>query len=106
MTSRRRVEVVWPDRQELYSDPPLAILAALDATLNLAILSLAANHPRLSDWERPYYLPPLLPSDKVAEKLIPIGRKLQHALADYRKAIAQENQAERSDAADYDEFPF
>ncbi len=102
----RRVQVVWPDRQDLCSDPSLAILAALDATLNLAILSLAANHPSLSDCERPYYLPPLLPSDKVAEKLIPIGRKLQHALAAYRKAIAQENQAERSAAADYDEIPF
>jgi hypothetical protein len=102
----RRVHVVWPDRQDLCSDPPLAILAALDATLNLAILSLAANHPALSDCERPYYLPPLLPSDKIAEKLIPIGRKLQRALADYRKAITLENQAEQSAAVDNDDFPF
>lgn len=101
-----RGQVVWPDRKDLCSDPSLAILAALDATLNLAILSLEANYPHLSDRERPYYLPPLLPSDKVAEKLIPIGRKLQHALADYRKVIAKENQAERSTATDHDDFPF
>jgi hypothetical protein len=102
----RRVRVVWPDPKELCRDPSLAIVAALDATLNLAILSLAVNHPALSDCERPYYLPPLLPSEKAAEKLISIGRKLQHALADYRKTIAQENQIQRSAVADHDDSPF
>lgn len=102
----RRVEVVWPNRDELCSDPALAILAALDATLGLAILSLAANHPCLSDCERPYYLPPLTPSDEIAEKLIPIGRKLQHALAAYRKAVAQENEAQRTQLPHCDEIPF
>ena len=102
----RRVEVVWPDREDLCSDPPLAILAALDATLSLAILSLAANHPSLGDCERPYYLPPLLPSDQIAEKLIPIGRKLQQTLAAYRKAVTQENNAERAGHPYGDDIPF
>jgi hypothetical protein len=102
----RRVEVVWPNREDLCSDPPLAILAALDATLSLAILSLAANHPCLSDCERPYYLPPLLPSDRAAEQLIPIATKLQQKLSAYRNAVAQENEAERRDSPFIDEVPF
>ena len=107
MTGRPRpVQAVWPDRRELCGDPALAILAALDATLSLAILTLAANHPSLSDCERPYYLPPLSPSDKVAERLIPIGRKLQQALAAYRQAVAQENEAERAGLSSRNGIPF
>jgi len=104
--TNRRVEVVWPDRQDLCCEPSLAILAALDATLSLAILSLAASHPCLSDHERPYYLPPLMPSDLVAERLIPLGRKLQQALDNYRDAVAQENQGEKDDPDWSDELPF
>ena len=102
----RRIEVVWPDREDLCSDPALAILAALEATLSLAILSLAANHPSLGDCERPYYLPPLSASDKIAEKLVSIGGTFQHALAAYRKAIVEENEAERGSLAYSDEIPF
>jgi predicted ATPase len=102
----RPVQQVWPDREDLCSNPALAILASLDATLSLAILSLAATHPSLSDCERPYYLPPLSPSDKIAEKLVSIGCKLQHALDAYRKAIVEENEAERGDLTYSDEIPF
>lgn len=102
----RRVQLVWPDREGLCSDPALAILAALDATLGLAILSLAANHPTLGDCERPYYLPPLSPSDKIAKKLVSIGGAFQHALAAYRNAIVEENEAERGELEYSDEIPF
>lgn len=102
----RRVQLVWPDREDLCSDPALAILAALDATLSLAILSLAANHPSLGDPERPYYLPPLLPSDQIAEEIISVGYKLQSALQAYRKAIILENDSEQGAFARLDEIPF
>jgi hypothetical protein len=102
----RRIEVLWPDREDICTDPPLAILAALDATLSLAVLSLGANHPSLGDCERPYYLPPLSASDKIAEKLVSIGRTFQHALAAYRKAILEENEAEQAHLDHSDEIPF
>ncbi len=104
--TERRVQLVWPDREDLCSDPPLAILAALDATLSLAILSLAAHHPSLSDCERPYYLAALSQSDRIAEKLVSVGRTFQHALDAYRKAIVEENAAERDDFSPSDETPF
>jgi hypothetical protein len=102
----RRVKLVWPDREDLCSDPALAILAALNATLSLAILSLAANHPSLADPERPYYLPPLLASDQIAEKIISVGYKLQSALQAYRKAIILENDSEQRGLTQSDDLPF
>lgn len=104
--STRPVDELWPEHKQLVSDPALAILAALDATLALAILSLKASHPLLTDYERPYYPPPFLPSDKAAPKVISIGRKLQRALQTYRYAVARDNQIKQERLAAFDDTPF
>lgn len=103
---RRKVQQLWPQREQLCSDPALAILAALDAVLDLVILSLIASHPCLSDPERPYYLPPLFPSDKAAPRVIAIGRKLQNALQDYRNAVIEDNQIKQERFGSGDNIPF
>lgn len=104
--NRRPVEIVWPERQQLVADPAMAILAALDATLHLAILSLAASHPCLGDPERPYYLPPQMPGDKAAPKVIAIGQKLQKALEAYRNAVVLDNQIKQERLGSFDDIPF
>ena len=104
--NNRPVELLWPERQQLCCDPALAILAALDATLALVILSLSASHPCLGDRERPYHLPPLMPSDKVAPEVISIGRKLQHALQAYRDAVVLDNQIKQERFGSCDDIPF
>jgi hypothetical protein len=102
----RRVQQLWPQREQLCSDPALAILAALDAVLDLVIRSLVASHPCLSDPQKPYVLPPLLPSDTVAPEVIAIGRQLQNALRDYRNAVIQDNQIKQERFGSPDDIPF
>lgn len=102
----RKVQQLWPRKEQLCSDPALAILAALDAVLDLVILSLVASHPCLSDPHKPYELPPLLPSDIVAPEVIAIGRQLQKSLQDYRNAVIQDNQIKQERFGSGDNIPF
>jgi len=103
---RRKVQKLWPQREQLCSDPALAILAALDAILDLVILSLVASHPCLSDPQKPYELPTPLPSDIVAPEVIAIGRKLQNALKNYRNAVIKDNQIKQERFGSRDDIPF
>jgi len=104
--SDRRLDAIWPCEEDLYSDPALAILAALDITLTLTMLSLAAAHPLLGDCVGPNYQPPFLPSDKAADSIVSIAKELHLVLDQYRKAIIEERWAERYICEDSDECPF
>ncbi len=65
--------------------PELAILAALDGILELAVRALRALYPELDDPERPYWLskPCLLQ----ASDIVALAQALQDLLSDYRCVI-------------------
>ena len=95
-----------PTPDELDSAPELAILAALDHTLELATRALACAHPELADPERPYWL---LQSPRVppaAKTLIHRTAALTRALRAYRKAVEIQRQDEAASARNRDDLPF
>jgi hypothetical protein len=95
-----------PTPDELGGDPELAILVALDLTLELATRALACAHPELADPERPYWL---LQSSRVvtlAKTLVRHASTLQRALRAYRKAVELQRQDEAAASRVRDVFPF
>ncbi len=77
-----------PDSDDLARDPVLAILAALEQTLTLAVRALAATHPHAFDADRADRArTTLTASDRVAPDIIMIARHLTDALESYRNAI-------------------
>ncbi len=101
------LDPLWPPPEDLCRDPVLAILAALDATLTIAIRALIAAHPYANDDERPYWAKPeLSPSDRVAPDIVMIARRLQDALESYRNAIVIELRADRRGDPPPDDMPF
>jgi len=96
----------WPQPDDLERDPVLAILAALDATIVIAIRALIAAHPYVNDDERPYWVKPeLSPSDRVAPDIVMIARRLLDALESYRNAIVLKHRPSPDDSPQ-DDFPF
>jgi len=93
-----------PTPDDLVDAPELAILAALDHTLELAVSALACAHPELLDPERPYWLGSPTRAATIAQTLVRRTRELQRALRTYRGAVEIRRRAGVSD--NLDDFRF
>ena len=80
-----------PSVAEVFGAPERAVLAALDATLQIATRSLRAEYPGLDrqgrivadpDWEP--YVPPQVP---LIEQIVGAANHLHRLLAEYRAAL-------------------
>jgi hypothetical protein len=81
-------ECHMPTIEELDGAPELAVLAALDSTLEAAARSLMAAYPELGQDDVPRYR--IEPVIRVSQLLAHASR-LQVALARYREAVLREN---------------
>ena len=90
-----------PTPDDLRCDPELAILAALDHTLKLAVHALVAIHPELTDPERPYWLHEGSTIGRAASHIVDRSEELKQAISEYQTAILRAREA----GAD-EEFPF
>ena len=93
-----------PTPDDLECAPELAILAALDHTLELAIAALVCAHPELRDPERPYGLGPPTHSLTLAKTLVRRTHGLQRAICAYRKAL--EIRPRREESPHLDDLDF
>ena len=84
--------------------PELAILAALDWTLELAARSLVCAYPELADPERPYWLRKTSRMATAAETLIDRSADMKQALIAYREAVEIQRQEQASRIPD--DLPF
>jgi hypothetical protein len=100
--SRNLDRIPTPD--DLDRAPELAILAALDHTLELATTALVCAHPELCDPERPYWLGSPTRSLTLAKTLIHRIHGLQRAIRAYRRAEKISREPEHS--ADLDDLDF
>lgn len=92
-----------PTPDDLECAPELAILAALDHTLELAATALVCAHPELPDPERPYWLGSPTRSLTLAKILVRRTHGLQRTIRAYRRALEIQRQHEHStDLADLD----
>ena len=76
-----------PTPDDLDRAPELAILAALDHTLELATAALVCAQPELCDPERPYWLGSPTRSLTLAKTLVRRTHALQRAIRAYRRAL-------------------
>jgi hypothetical protein len=76
-----------PTPDDLAHAPELAILAALDQTLDLVVRALLCAHPELADPERPYWLREVSPGATAAETLVDQTADIKQALIAYREAV-------------------
>jgi len=83
-----------PSPTLLRDDPELAILAALDHTLRLAIDALVAIYPELTDPEPPPWRCETTPEGLAADHLIARGHALQQAIAAYRAVLLDAREAQ------------
>ncbi len=82
MTRRRS-----PTPAELAEAPELAILAALDDTLELALRALVAAHPQLGDPDCPAWAQDPGAARAAADRILSAARHLTRALQAYRRAV-------------------
>jgi hypothetical protein len=115
MERRRERRTTWlPSVEEVFGAPERAALAALDATLQLAIRSLLAEHPGLDrrghvhavpGWEP--YVPPQVP---LVGRIVQAAGGLHRLIAQYRASLEPGPEAgaddERHDDVHDDSFPF
>lgn len=76
-----------PTPEDLADAPELAILAALDQTLDLVVRTLVCAHPELADPDRPYWLRQTSPTATAAETLVHQTADMKHALIAYQEAV-------------------
>ena len=100
--SRNLDRIPTPD--DLDRAPELAILAALDHTLELAATALVCAHPELCDPERPYWLGSPTRSLTLAKTLVRRTHGLQRAIHAYRSALEIRRRDENS--TDLDDLDF
>ncbi len=81
-----------PTPDDLVDAPELAILAALDRTLDLAVRALVCAYPELTDPERPYWLCQASPIATAAETLVHQTVDMKQALIAYREAVEIQRQ--------------
>ena len=77
-----------PAPEPLDEAPELAILAALDHTLELALRALVAAHPQLGDTECPAWARDPSPARYAAERILATATPLATAIDAYRRAVA------------------
>lgn len=90
--SRRRL----PTRDELISAPELAILASIEATIDLAIVALVAAQPELSQSDDGHDAVTTAAA-RSADTVIMTAQALAAAIADYRLSLRRH---------DRDDLPF
>jgi len=90
-----------PTPDDLRCDPELAILAALDHTLKLAVYALVAIYPELTDPERPFWLREDSSVDRAAHHIVDRSEELKLAIFEYQDAIRRTQEAQANE-----EFPF
>jgi hypothetical protein len=93
-----------PTPDDLAAAPELAILAALDHTLDLAASALACAHPELMDPERPYWRGSPTRALTIAETLVRRTRGFQRAIRAYRTAL--EIRPRREESPHLDDLDF
>lgn len=79
-----------PSPDDLNDAPELAILAALEGTLELALRALATEHPQLGDLECPAWVRQNSPASEAAERILEAARLLATALEVYRRATTSD----------------
>ena len=93
-----------PTPGDLDRAPELAILAALDLTLELATAALVCAHPELCDPERPYWISSPTRSLTLAKTLVRRAHGLQRAIRAYRRAL--ETRPRHEESPDLDDLDF
>jgi hypothetical protein len=78
----------WPTPPDLAESPELAVLALLDATLDLAVSALLALYPELADPERPYWIDGPSAARNRAQTIATRAHALRDAIAAYRRTLA------------------
>jgi hypothetical protein len=78
----------WPTPEELEEAPELAVLALLDANLEIALRALVSAHPQLADPDRPAWTLDHSPSGRAAENFLARAKGLHRTLETYRDAVA------------------
>ena len=81
-----------PTPDDLVDAPELAILAALDRTLDLVVRALVCAYPELTDPERPYWLRQASRMATAAETLTNQSAGMKQALIAYREAVEIQRQ--------------
>lgn len=84
----RRIQHSWPTPEELEDAPELAVLALLDANLEIALRALVSAHPQLADPDRPAWTLDQSPSGRAAKTFLARAKGLHRALETYRDAVA------------------
>ncbi len=100
----RRKSDRMPTPDDLVDAPELAILAALDRTLDLAVRALVCAHPELADPERPYWLRHASRLTTAANTLADQTADMKQALTDYCEAVEIRRQDQASRIPD--DLPF
>jgi len=77
----------FPTPPEIADVPELAILSALEHTLDLARYALLAAHPQLGDSECPDRLRDRSPARAAADRFLAAAAPLRRALDAYRRAV-------------------
>jgi len=77
-----------PTPDDLNDAPELAILAALDGILELALRALVCEHPQLGDSECPSWARHTTPLGEAADRILDAARPLAKALEAYRRTAA------------------
>jgi hypothetical protein len=83
-----------PTPAELDEAPELAILAALDDTLETALRALVAAHPQLGDSECPAWVRRTSAASAAADRILHASKRLAHALDAYRRAVTPRRDTE------------
>ncbi len=78
-----------PTPDELADAPELAILAALDDILELALRVLVSVHPQLGDDECPAWIRCGSPASEAADRILDAARPLADALEAYRSVVTR-----------------
>lgn len=76
-----------PTPIEIADVPELAILAALEDILDLALRALCAAHPQLGDLDCPYWAQYPSPARAAADRIVDAAAPLTRALDAYRRAV-------------------
>jgi hypothetical protein len=89
-----------PNPLQIAENPELAILAALELTLDLVVRTLVAHYPELADPEHPYWCKSSVASPRHASQIIDAATSLRKTLALYQRAITPADNLPAPDAPD------
>jgi hypothetical protein len=93
----RRKNNGMPTPDDLDDAPELAILAALDWTLDLVVRALVCAYPELTDPERPYWLCQASRRTTAAQTLVDQAADMKQAITAYREAVEIQRQDRASE---------